>query len=102
MRWPLGCTGWEAGSDSKHEEVAEMADEKKPKQYIKYTAAELNAVPSQHQMEQEMERVRSQFGLGSIPVVDIASEYAMYRLLGPEAYVAKKRAEMVTNPRRLF
>lgn len=75
-----------------------MADEKRPKQYIKYSAAELNAVPSQHQMEQEMERLRSQYGLGSIPFGDLAQEYLMYRTLGPEAYIAKKRAESFRRP----
>lgn len=63
------------------------------KNYIKYTAAELAAVPSPHQMERELEQVWSAFGLGALVMLDMAAEYRLLKHHGVDAYVAHKRRE---------
>lgn len=75
-----------------------MAEEKK-RQYIKYAAEELAAVPSPYQMERELEQVWSAHGLGPYVMVDMAEEYRLLRLLGEGGYVAQKRLEAAVRSR---
>lgn len=68
-----------------------MAEEKE-KRYIKYTAAELAAVPSPHQMEQELQQIWSTHRLGPFATVDVPAEYRLVVLLGVAGYVAHRKA----------
>lgn len=80
-----------------------MSQEEKPKRnYIRYTAAELAAVPSPAQMERELQDVFQTFALGALAVGNLAFEYQRLQALGPAGYAAQKRLEANMRARSPF
>lgn len=78
-----------------------MPDEERPtKNYIRYTAEELAAVPSPYQMERELEKVCEEYGLGFSPLMNMEREYKLLKALGPAAYAAQRRLEAAARDRR--
>jgi|GEM_PF-5355545 len=73
-------------------------DQERPKKnYIRYTAAELAAVPSPYQMERELQQVCDEYGLGTSPLMDVEREYKLLKALGPAGYAAQRRLEAAAH-----
>lgn len=71
-----------------------MPDQGRPKKnYIRYSPEELAAVPTQYQMERELEQVCMEWGLNYSSLMNVEREHKLLKALGPAGYAAQRRLE---------